>query len=247
MFYILFFGFYFFFLGLVYFFLRKLFFSNISKIVLILGLILGLILIMKRRRIKNFIRKEVKEIHVPKNDCSTIVGNLDVQKFDYKTFHRPKAIEITRNGYIKNQKVLNLFLKSKRLVEIEENDGYYIQHLNFSSKHLTPFAYKRLIELGKLFRAKIKDKNEKKSYFIISSITRDEDQQKKVRVSNPNTATKGVSTHSFGVSFDISRIHSNINCSAGIKALSEALAQMQNEKKILLCTESSCVHVTVIK
>jgi hypothetical protein len=253
-FYVVFFGFYFFCLLLVFFLLRKLCFTKFSIFVVIFGLVLGIFLISKRRKIYRFLNHEfnvtTRHLNSEKNSsisCLSTIFTLNVKKDNYKLLHRPKAIQATNNGYIKNQTVLNQYLNSKKLVEIDENDGYYIMNLNHSSKHLTPFAYKRLIELGKLFRSKIENEHEKKSYFVISSVLRDEHQQKEVLNSNSRTATKGLSTHSFGVAFDIMMLKAEHNCSDGLNALSQALTKMQKENKILLCTESSCIHVTVIK
>lgn len=252
LFYILFFGFYFLAIFILFLLLRKLSYFKLSIISLFIGLILGFFFLYKRKAIYLTFRGELNTINLIRkkssSNCSSTIYTLQLKKKDsYKLLHRPKAIEVTHNGYIKNQSILRQFLKSKRLVEIDENDGYFILNLKHSSKHLTPFAYKRLIELGQLFRSKITNKEEKKSYFIISSVTRDQSQQNEVKKSNPRTATKDLSTHSFGVAFDIMMLKAEHNCENGLNALTIALAQMQKEKKILLCTESSCIHVTVIK
>ncbi len=233
--------------------LKKQSFKKSSIIILIVGLIMSFFFLSKRRIIYRVFRQTYISFYLIKgsnssSNCSSTIYTLQLKKKDsYKLLHRPKAIEVTHNGYIKNQSILRQFLKSKRLVEIDENDGYFIMNLKNSSKHLTPFAYKRLIELGQLFRSKITNKEEMKSYFIISSVTRDQSQQNEVKKSNPRTATKDLSTHSFGVAFDIMMLKAEHNCENGLNALTIALAQMQKEKKILLCTESSCIHVTVIK
>jgi hypothetical protein len=78
-------------------------------------------------------------------------------------------------------------------------------------------------------------------------MTRTEDQQKIIRKLHKRTATNGKSTHSYGVSFDISQIISYQNCSIAYEALTSALEKMQKEGKILLCPESECIHVTVVK
>lgn len=222
----------------------------IALFFLILSLLIALIFLAKKRsvyiRLKT-LSKNVKNITRNKK-CEATIYTLKVQKDDYNRFHRPLAIKTTNNGYIKNQSVLKRYIQNKKIVEIDENDGYYIQHLTHSTKHLTPLAYKRLKELGLLYRSYITLENEKKSYFILSSITRDEAQQNEVRLTNPRTATKNISTHSFGVSFDISAIKSkDNNCNHCLDALSKALTKMQKERKIMICSESSCIHITVIK
>ena len=222
----------------------------LSIIFLVFSILLCLIFYSKKRSIYNTVKLYFKEIKTStkSGNCETTIYSLDVHKDDYQTLHRPLAIKTTHNGYIENQQVLKNYIRKGRLVEIDESDGYYIRHLGHSSKHLTPLAYKRLKELGLLFRSYITLENEKKSYFIISSVTRDEKQQDEVRESNPRTATNDISTHSFGVSFDIAGIKSkNKNCNHCSEALSKALTKMQQEGKILICSESVCIHVTVIK
>ena len=221
-----------------------------SIIFLVFSILLGLIFYSKKRSIYNTVKLYFKEIKTStkSGNCETTKYSLEVHKDDYHKFHLPLAIKTTHNGYIENQQVLRNYIRKGRLVEIDESDGYYIRHLGHSSKYLTPLAYKRLKELGLLFRSYITLENEKKSYFIISSVTRDEKQQDEVRESNPRTATNDLSTHSFGVSFDIAGIKSkNNNCNHCSEALSKALTKMQQEGKILICSESVCIHVTVIK
>jgi len=135
----------------------------------------------------------------------------------------------------------------KKLVNVVEGDGFYMINAKNSEQCLTPLAEKRLKELGLLFRSLIENEENKKDYFVISSMTRTEAQQENIRKLYPRAATKGFSTHSYGVSFDISEIISFGKCSSAQKALKLALSKMQSEKKILLCPETKCIHVTVIK
>ena len=167
-------------------------------------------------------------------------------KDNYKRKHRPMAIRATGNGYIKTAGILNKFLRRKKLVEVRENDGYWIPYLTHSSRHLTPTANKRLIELGRRFRSSLKETENKKDYFVVSSITRTQAQQKDLAKRDPG-ATKDKSTHSFGVSFDISEVSSKASCKKGMDALKNILLEMREEGKILLCPENDCVHVTVIR
>ena len=167
-------------------------------------------------------------------------------KDNYKRKHRPMAIRATGNGYIKTAGILNKFLRRKKLVEVRENDGYWIPYLTHSSRHLTPTANKRLIELGRRFRSSLKETENKKDYFVVSSITRTQAQQKDLAKRDPG-ATKDKSTHSFGVSFDISEVRSKASCKKGMDALKNILLEMRDEGKILLCPENDCVHVTVIR
>lgn len=221
----------------------------ISILFLIVSLFIGLVLFGKRQLIYKSVKMLFKEVKIAtqNTNCETTIYSLNVHKDDYTRLHRPLAIKTTNNGYIKNQQILEKFIYNKKIVEIDECEGYYIQYLAHSSKHLTPLAFKRLKELGILYRSYITIEKEKKSYFVISSMTRDEAQQNEVRVANPRTATKDISTHSFGVSFDIASLKSmGNNCNHCLGALSKALTKMQKEGKILICSESSCIHITVI-
>jgi hypothetical protein len=200
-----------------------------------------------RSRIRGYYRRIQHKIELPKDAALTCnCESLEVTKDSYPNQHRPLAIRFTKNGFIKDEATLTNFLRRKRLVLVDEADGYYIQNLTSSSKHLTPIAKKRLEELALLFRSFLKDSKNEKDYFVISSMTRTETQQDEIRRKYPNSATPGKSTHSFGVSFDISRVKSIGSCDVSQRALIKALNQMRDEKKILLCPEFKCIHITVI-
>lgn len=200
-----------------------------------------------RSRIRGYYHRIQHKIELPKDARLTCnCESLEVTKDSYPNQHRPLAIRSTKNGFIKDEATLTNFLLRKRLVLVDEADGYYIQKLTSSSKHLTPIAKKRLEELAALFRSFLKDSKNEKDYFVISSMTRTETQQQEIRRQYPNSSTPGKSTHSFGVSFDISRVNSIGACDVSKQALIKALNQMRDEKKILLCPEFKCIHVTVV-
>ena len=112
--------------------------------------------------------------------------------------------------------------------------------------HLTPLAKKRLDELGRIFRENVKGTEDAKSYFVISSVTRTEKQQKEIVKAYPSAATKGKSTHSYGVSIDINKMMYKSSCERSLKALEKALTKMQNQGKLLICKEKRCIHITII-
>jgi hypothetical protein len=200
-----------------------------------------------RSRILSYYHRFQKEIELrDKSEANCACALMDLPKDDYARKHRPLAIRFTKNGFIKDEATLNVFLAKKRLVEVDDADGYFIQHLASSSKHLTPVAKRRLIELGLLYRSFLKNTPNENDYFVISSMTRTEIQQEEICRKYPRTCTRGKSTHSFGVSFDISRIKSFGDCSSSRQALIKALNQLRDEKKILVCPESTCTHITVI-
>ena len=159
---------------------------------------------------------------------------------------KPAAQRISNQMYIRNEALRNKWINKGRLVPVEEMEGFGISDLDYSTAHLTPLGKKRLYELGKRFRAGIQNPDEKMSYFMVSSITRSQQQQTQICERYPNACTKDHSPHSYGVAFDIYRLHSrNKNCNVGMKALEKVLQEMQKEGKILLCAESKCIHVTV--
>ena len=200
-----------------------------------------------RSRIRGYYSRFLNKTELHRDASSSCnCASLEVQKDSYPEQHRPLAIRLTKNGFIKDEATLNNFLQRKRLVVVDEADGYYIQNLTSSTKHLTPIAKKRLEELAELFRSLLKGSKNEKDFFVISSMTRTETQQEEIRRQYPNSSTPGKSTHSFGVSFDISRINSIGNCEVSRRALIEALSQMRDENKILLCPEFHCIHVTVV-
>ena len=112
--------------------------------------------------------------------------------------------------------------------------------------HLTPLALKRLNELGELFRENLKGTKDANSYFVISSVTRTEKQQNEIKKAYPNAATKGKSTHSYGVSFDISKMMYKSSCKNSLQALEQALTEMQSQGKLLICPEKGCIHITIV-
>ena len=187
----------------------------------------------------------MKNIIVTQTNCSCNPNSLSLKRDDYKSRHRPAAIRISNNGFIENDKIVFNLRKRNKLVDVYENEGFGIANLTQSSPILIPLAQKRLYELGKRFKEGLGDED-KNSYFVISSITRTEHQQHDVRRTHSMAATKGTSTHSYGVSFDINTVvGDNGYCERRTQVLKKILTEMQKEGKILLCPESKCIHVTV--
>lgn len=181
-----------------------------------------------------------------KRSCNCTWSSMALTKNDYRSEHKPSAQRISGNRYIKNEALRQRWIRSGNLVVVDEANGFGISKLDYSSAHLTPLARKRLYELGNRFRAELAKTKETKSYFIVSSITRSQQQQEDICRAYPNACTKDHSPHSYGVAFDIYQVFSpNKNCAVGNKALEKVLVNMQKENKILLCPESKCIHVTV--
>ena len=210
-------------------------------------LCIGILVFMIERRAPKLIKRipVIRTIEA-KQSCDCTWSSLSLEKDDFSTKHKPAAQRISNQMYIRNEALRQKWIKQGRLVPVEEMEGFGISKLDFSTAHLTPLAKKRLYELGKRFRASIQNPDEKMSYFMVSSITRSQLQQTQICERYPNACTKDHSPHSYGVAFDIYRLHSRYkNCNVGMKALENVLQEMQEEGKILLCTESKCIHVTV--
>jgi hypothetical protein len=195
-------------------------------------LLIGIGLFIKRRSCFRFFKNTYTQISISTScNYKTTASALALKKENYTHFHRPLAIKTSQNRYIKNNALLEKFIQKKYLVPIEENNGFYIQKLHNSSKHLTPLAYKRLLELGNLFRTKLNEPTEKKSYFVISSVTRTQSQQEEIIKSNPNTATKGLSTHSFGVTVDIRCTKAKRSCEPSLNDFKKYIIIKQSHSK----------------
>jgi hypothetical protein len=212
-------------------------------------LCMGILLFMIDKRKPNLMKRipivrSIKKSESKRN-CDCTWSSLALKKEDY-TAHKTSAKRITNGMYITNEASRMKWIGRRKLVPVDEADGFGISNLDYSSAHLTPLAKKRLYELGQRFRASIQNPDEKKSYFMVSSITRSQVQQTQICERYPNACTRDHSPHSYGVAFDIYKVTSSgRNCTIGMSALQEVLTQMQREGKILLCPESKCIHVTV--
>lgn len=198
-----------------------------------------------RHRIKRIVIYELSLLfNGNKNICSCTWNSFKLKRDNYKTEHLPNAKKLTNNLFIDDKRDLNRQVGRGKLLKIENNAGYKIRYLNNSSKHLTPYAYKILKEMGRRYQDKVKNTELKDSYFELSSVLRTEVQQKTIRKLYPSAATFNNSTHSYGVSFDIAYLKSK-DCSVSNRALNEVLNEMQAEDKILICPEKNCLHITV--
>jgi hypothetical protein len=210
-------------------------------------LLIALFVIPMRQKIYNkFNRYFYKQIY-SNSKCSTNWNTVDVERDDYKTKHLPAAIKLTDNKFIASNKQLNLLLHSNKLLPVNNDVGFEVRKLKYSSNNLHPVALKRLKELGTRFSEKNRGNSNETSSIKISSLTRTEIQQEQLRGAMPRAATKGKSTHSFGASFDIVSIHYKKSRTGLLSNLGFVLSEMQEEGKILICPERACLHITVIK
>lgn len=163
---------------------------------------------------------------------------------DYYSKHL-HAAETNGVDIILDEKKLYQFVENETLVEASSGIGYQVDQLTHSHPYITPESKKVLEELGKTFQALAGGD----SFFTVTSATRTADQQKKLTRRNRN-ATRGYSSHSYGVSFDISYIRFNGEKSWDYKKqkqLEKVLSHFQKEDKIFVIKEKgqNCYHVTV--
>lgn len=148
-------------------------------------------------------------------------------------------------GLIESEDHFLQLIKNKKLVPVSQGTGYLVDELTHSHPFVTPRSKVILEEIGQAFQSLTKQE----SFFTVSSVTRTPEQQQNLRKRNRN-ATAGISSHSYGVSFDISYIRFNGkkggNRSAQ-KDLETVLNEFQAANKIFFIKErkQSCYHVTV--
>ncbi|SFT87412.1 hypothetical protein SAMN04489724_2481 [Algoriphagus locisalis] len=170
-----------------------------------------------------------------------IPKNLITKEYDKHLF----AAEHNGIGLIDSESHFKQLIEEEKLVFVDKGAGYEVMPLTHSHPYITPYSKTVLEELGAAFQAL----TDKESYFTLTSVTRTPEQQKSLRRRNKN-ATEGISSHSYGVSFDISYIRLN-----GKKRFSRPLQnkiesilkEFEASDKIVFIKErkQSCYHVTV--
>lgn len=155
------------------------------------------------------------------------------------------AAEHSGIGLIRDENHFNQLVSNRVLVEASIGEGYKVDSLTHSVPFITQQSKKVLEELGLTYQALAGEGN----YFTVTSATRTMEQQKNLKKRNRN-ATDGNSSHSYGVSFDISYIRFNGVRGHNQKAqknLEAVLSHFQKENKIFVIKErkQSCYHITV--
>jgi hypothetical protein len=135
----------------------------------------------------------------------------------------------------------------KRLIEkVRNSRGVIIDNLTHSKPFLHREALLLLNEIGREFY-----KESSGSRIIITSLTRPIENQRELTRTNIN-ASPNISSHSYGVSFDIAYTRFNRNKQYNHddhRVIETILKRMQAEKKLLVIREkqSACYHITVNK
>lgn len=167
-------------------------------------------------------------------------------KRDHYDHHRLHAQKLN-NSTILTDKMIH---SSNSLVKVNDGAGYRIDRYKLTHSHayLNRYAYNVLQEMGNAYAQKVKGTKAEGSAFHISSLSRTKEQQKKLsRSAIGRNATLKESAHSYGASFDIYKLDNTNSCTESRKAFEEVLKDFQKRKKILLCPEGNCIHVTVRK
>lgn len=170
-----------------------------------------------------------------------VPDELITKEYDKHLF----AAEHNGFGLIESENQFKKLIDEQKLVLVNEGAGYEVMPLTHSHPYITPYSKIILKELGIAFQTL----TDKESFFTITSVTRTPEQQKSLRKRNRN-ATSGISSHSYGASFDISYIRINGKkrfSRTTQKKLEEILDEFQKADKIFYIKErkQSCYHVTV--
>ncbi|REG83359.1 DUF5715 family protein [Algoriphagus antarcticus] len=148
-------------------------------------------------------------------------------------------------GLIEDESHFKKLIEEQKLELVNHGAGYEVMALTHSHPYITPYSKIVLEGLGQAFQTQ----TDKDSFFTITSVTRTPEQQTSLKRRNRN-ATSGISSHSYGVSFDISYIRFNGKKGsnrAAQKKLEMILNEFQESDKIFFIKErkQSCYHITV--
>lgn len=172
------------------------------------------------------------------------------------------TMKLARNPYIQHQKRArtlpgSFFVKSKASLAAgaergdleripEVGRGYHLYGLSHSEPFLLPAAREVLEEMANRFADAMEGTADEGASIRITSLTRTQSQQDRLRRRNAN-AFKGKSSHSYGASFDVAfidRPNESVTCGGPTWAMQTILKDMQNEGKILIIPEGICMHIT---
>jgi hypothetical protein len=190
--------------------------------------------------------KDVKLGSLP--PCSCCKKTIRVPKNPY-TRHQSAARSLPNSFFIKNDAELQYGLSVSKLVEVSDGRGYRINRLKYSNAVLLPEVRDLLENMGNDYADALKGTDSEGTVFRVTSMTRTNNQQRSLRKRNRN-ATKSLSTHSYGASFDIAfmdRANEDDNCNRPTREIQKLLLRYQNEGRILIIPEGGCMHITLLR
>ncbi|OFM84523.1 DUF5715 family protein [Weeksella sp. HMSC059D05] len=146
---------------------------------------------------------------------------------------------------IKDQKQLNRLISKGSLVKVKQRGyGYRVTDLTHSHPYLVPQANKIVADIAREF-VRITGQN----FFVVTSLTRTLEDQKRLRKVNSNASVND-SSHNFGAAFDISYVRFNHQLQHNKKLekhLEDVLQSFVRAGKIFYVKENKikCFHVIV--
>ena len=178
--------------------------------------------------------------------CSCSKYTMKLARNPY-TQHQKRARTLPGSFYIKSKASLAAGAERGNLERISEvGRGYHLSGLSHSEPFLLPAAQEVLEDMGNRFADAMEGTADEGASIRITSLTRTQSQQDRLRRRNAN-AFKGKSSHSYGASFDVAfidRPNESVTCPGPTWAMQTILKDMQNEGKILIIPEGNCMHIT---
>lgn len=178
--------------------------------------------------------------------CSCSKYTMKLARNPY-TQHQKRARTLPGSFYIKSKASLAAGAERGDLERIPEvGRGYHLSGLSHSEPFLLPAAWEVLEDMANRFADAMEGTADEGASIRITSLTRTQSQQDRLRRRNAN-AFKGKSSHSYGASFDVAfidRPNESVTCPGPTWAMQTILKDMQNEGKILIIPEGNCMHIT---
>ncbi len=142
--------------------------------------------------------------------------------------------------------------KKSKLKEVKSNQNYEVEDLTHSIPFLVSPALDLLDEIGENFRDSLKSLNAPHYKLFVTSITRTQDDIKKLRKKNGNSTEN--SAHMYGTTFDISWVRyqkdsgrkTDLSPDQLKMVLATVLRDLRKEKKCYVKHEKNqgCFHIT---
>ena len=156
-----------------------------------------------------------------------------------------KAAQSHGITHLKDKKVLNNYVSKGKLVKVKQRGyGYRLDNFTHSHPYLVSKANRTLSDIAREFVKKTGQ-----NFFVVTSLTRTEADQNRLRRVNVN-ASSNDSSHSFGAAIDISYVRFNHKKQPNQKLekqLEDVLKQFQKSGKIYFVKEriNKCFHIIV--
>ena len=178
--------------------------------------------------------------------CSCSKYTMKLARNPY-TQHQKRARSLPGSFFVKNETELQAGFSRGDLIRVPTvGDGYHLDRLTHSEPFLLPSTFKILKEMASRFQDAMEGTSDEGASIRITSLTRTQTQQRKLRRRNAN-AFNGQSTHNYGASFDVAfidRPNESVKCGGPSWALQSILQDLQKSGKILVIPEGNCMHIT---